>query len=212
MKGREADWQEQLVDLAPVALVRSLAAVGYQGILIDRFGYADRAEALAAALVDATGAQPLLSPDGRWWFFSMVDLRSRFDPAEMDELRDELLHAPRLVLGGCASTEEAPPDRFQWCGVDVDVSVARSTGPYDPFTYTFDVDAPGGDGELVVDLDGEQHTFAIGPTRTTITLDVPGGEGVDVTMHAEVAAVVAPGDPRDLRFRVIDPQVTDSAP
>ena len=53
------------------ALVRDVAAAGFAGIYVDRFGYADQAAKLESELAAATGATPIISENGRLSFFEL---------------------------------------------------------------------------------------------------------------------------------------------
>lgn len=96
MRGRDADWQSALASTKPADLLPKLAAVGFDGILVDRLGVADP-ESLSRTLEELTRAKPLASPDGRLEFFDMRDYQSRFrrqrTPAAIAELRNRVLRA-----------------------------------------------------------------------------------------------------------------------
>ena len=53
-------------------MVRGVAAAGYAGIYVDRYGYADEGEKLERELAAATGRDPLVSPNGRLSFFELA--------------------------------------------------------------------------------------------------------------------------------------------
>ncbi len=73
VRGRpRADWQRQLEGEPAPRLVRAVAAIGFDGIWIDRFGWADRAVGLEADLGTALDGSPLVSDDGR---LALFDLR-----------------------------------------------------------------------------------------------------------------------------------------
>ena len=72
IKGRNDDPNVTLADAKGPELVRDAKAAGFDGIYIDRFGYADKAEALESELVDALGHPPLVSRNGRLSFFQLT--------------------------------------------------------------------------------------------------------------------------------------------
>lgn len=211
MKGREADWQEQLVDVTTPELVEGLVAVGFRGIVIDRNGYDEAAASLEAELTTTTGRAPLVSPDGRWFFFDLSGLERRSTSEELADLRAELLEGPRLELGGCAGVEGEGEGRFQWCAASVDGSVLTAGTP-EPSVLEAEVQAPAGSGVLHVTIDGVTTDVPVGPEVTAIRLELPAAPEVHIEIDAEVPAVVAAGDPRDLRFRLISPDVTPVTP
>jgi phosphoglycerol transferase len=71
MKGRPGDPSPALAELPTEQMARDVAAAGFSGIYIDRFGYDDNAASLERELTAATGEQPLVSPNGRLSFFEL---------------------------------------------------------------------------------------------------------------------------------------------
>jgi hypothetical protein len=68
-----------------------LSAVGFEGLYLDRFGYADNGAAAEAELRGLLGVEPLASSDGRLLFFDLRGyterLRRERTPAELEALR-----------------------------------------------------------------------------------------------------------------------------
>jgi hypothetical protein len=72
MKGRPRDWQSETVNLPPELLVPMVSAAGFQGIYLDRFGYADNGIAVESQLRRILGVAPSFpSPNARLLFFDM---------------------------------------------------------------------------------------------------------------------------------------------
>jgi hypothetical protein len=71
MKGRSGDPSPTLAALPTAQMAREVAAAGFSGIYVDRYGYEDWARELERGLVAATGEQPLVSPNGRLLFFEL---------------------------------------------------------------------------------------------------------------------------------------------
>jgi phosphoglycerol transferase len=77
MRGRiEGDWQQSLNPNDPVSMLAQIAAVGFQGVVIDRRGYPDNAAALLAAAAPYTGAPKLGSIDNRLYYVDLTGFRS----------------------------------------------------------------------------------------------------------------------------------------
>ena len=53
-------------------MVRDVKAAGFAGISLDRFGYQDGGAAIDPELRKATGAQPVASPDQRFFFYRLT--------------------------------------------------------------------------------------------------------------------------------------------
>ncbi len=70
-RGRAADWQAQVVQKATPKMLDAITAVGFDGLWIDTLGYPNHAEQIIAEVQDATGEQPIVSPNGRFVFFDL---------------------------------------------------------------------------------------------------------------------------------------------
>jgi hypothetical protein len=72
MKGRSGDWLASRANDRPDALVSRAATDGFDGLYVDRFGYADRGAALESDISRVLGGtRPLVSPDQRIAFFDL---------------------------------------------------------------------------------------------------------------------------------------------
>jgi phosphoglycerol transferase len=77
MKGRPQDWQAELSEQPVAVQIRAAAGAGFDGVYVDRYGYADSANGLERALRRLTREQALESPDHRLFFFDLRGLRRR---------------------------------------------------------------------------------------------------------------------------------------
>jgi phosphoglycerol transferase len=98
MKGRETDWQEDLRGQPVELVVTRLLAVGFRGIWIDRFAYADGGDAVESALTSLLHSPDIVSQDGRLSFFSLMDAPSDLNvgsPSDRHALAESTLHPVR---------------------------------------------------------------------------------------------------------------------
>lgn len=73
-RGREdAAWQEEAASLDAPEMLDALTAEGFEGLVIDRDGYADGGAALEAQLATELGDGVLESPDGRFAFYTLAE-------------------------------------------------------------------------------------------------------------------------------------------
>ncbi|MCW2757823.1 MAG: hypothetical protein JWO46_1569 [Nocardioidaceae bacterium] len=100
IKGRPlADWAASVdQDPLPRRLVE-LAAAGFDGIHVDRFGYtADAASTLERQLAEQLGVAPVVSRDGRFVFFDLTGFRTalaqRYSAAELKEIGSHAVSHP----------------------------------------------------------------------------------------------------------------------
>ncbi len=208
MKGRESDWQLQLTGLPADELTRDVVAVGYQAYVIDRAGYEDRGAQLERAISAVTGRTAMQSTDGRWSFFDLTGLADHFgSTADLEALKETLLNSPRVNLSGCSGTEGAGTDQFNWCGKSGAMQVI-DPAPSSGNVLRATVIAPVGPGTLTLTVAGAKSEIAIGPGATPINVTVPVGREVVIRFKTDVLALDAPGDSRDLRFRLVFPHVS----
>jgi len=94
MRGRPADWQTRLARVEPARLLPMVAAVGFQGLYVDRDGY-DDPDGLRRRLTVLTGTRPLVSQNGRLEFYDLRGYSRRFtathSPAAVARLRSDVL-------------------------------------------------------------------------------------------------------------------------
>jgi phosphoglycerol transferase len=70
MRGRPGDlWLREVSSRPPAALVEAVSAAGFAGIVIDRFGYDDKGQAIESALAAQLGSPRATSPNNRFVFF-----------------------------------------------------------------------------------------------------------------------------------------------
>ena len=104
MQGRPADWSEDLADKPVSVVVPSVAAAGFDGVWVDRFGFADGGHAITVAVGSVTGVAPLRSRDRRLEFFDLrpyaAALRARHSPAQLRDLRDATLEPALATTWG----------------------------------------------------------------------------------------------------------------
>lgn len=93
IKGRpEADWQRVVRDRhGTIDSLPALLGMGFTGLWVDTFGYADGGATTAEDLTDELGVEPLASSDGRFLFYDMRPFRRTLEQTD-EELRD-LAHA-----------------------------------------------------------------------------------------------------------------------
>jgi hypothetical protein len=72
LKGPPSRWEAALVHRPPARMLAELSALGFKGIYLDTFGYPHRGKALIPELSRALGVKPLVSADGRLYFFDMA--------------------------------------------------------------------------------------------------------------------------------------------
>jgi hypothetical protein len=86
MRNRDGDvWQRHVLVKPLPALVETVAAAGFSGIYLDRYGYADRGAGLEAQLAELLTITPMVSPDQRLAFFNFNRYRTKPEIAQSME-------------------------------------------------------------------------------------------------------------------------------
>ena len=216
MRGRATDWAASLVELTTADTVTAVASVGFNGISVDRSGYADGAKAIEDGLARQLGAPATVSPNGRLAYFDLSGFRqsleARVSRATLDSLHDTVLRPLRVRWGDGFLPQRSGEGRtWRWANhaatlvVTNPDSMPRSlllefdaethtTGP-----WTLTLSHPGGSEALR--LSGDSRRFS-----KLLTLP-PGASELQLTTDAP--ARVPPGEDLPLAFRIIDPSFTD---
>src|SRR3981081_4534924 len=93
MQGRSADWTEDLADKPASLVVPAVAASGFDGIWVDRYGYPAGGASISAALRTVTGVAPVRRPHGGREVFDTAP--SAPAPRRRHALRPAVLTATR---------------------------------------------------------------------------------------------------------------------
>jgi len=121
MHGRPTDQLHARLTTFPLPdRVEALIALGFEGIYLDRLGYADKK--FEAELASLLAVEPITSGDGRFAYYSLADraasLEAHYSPAELRGRFARLMEDPSLIWGkGCYAEETDAADlRWRWCG------------------------------------------------------------------------------------------------
>ncbi len=216
MEGRHHDWAKTVADLPMPQFLQSITKAGFEGLLIDRYGYLDaKVETEAAA---ALGSPSLVDDGGRWVFF---DLRS------LSGKQASLSSAENLKRGNTAEAhigidwlpkfsveEHASNHTWHWCGqrglirftndspARREIEIAALLQQSSPGTYPVSIERPG----LKIELDLGADPV---PYHDRIVLEAHTVVELEFRFSGPLLAV--PGDPRELAFRVNDFRIKEIA-
>lgn len=215
VKGREADWQPQMLSGRPTAtVVADVTAAGFDAIWIDRAGYSDAGAAVEKDL-DALGPPaPIVSASGR---FAVYDLRPLRDRLEKRLGQPRVARLGTLIThrrasewrGGAYPAEGSAAAAFRWMK---STSEMQLMGGKEPVTVVFraTVGTPTAAPRVITFRSGTFHkevTVAGQDTNVEFELLVP-REGRDLTVDSNVPPILVSGDPRPFAFRVSSVVVT----
>jgi phosphoglycerol transferase len=213
MKGRLASrWQAALAERPPPKKVEQLAFAGFNGVYLDRAGYADNGAAVEAELSRLLRTEPLVSGTGRQTFFDLSayvrDLHTRFSDAEWDVERDYVLNPVSFDWVGSFSGLERSPGEgsWRWCGTEGRLLISNPCGRPRKMVLKMEVcgwnDAP---ARLTISGDLCQKELQLTAVRQRLDVELlapPGDHCLSFACDGPI--MPAPTDPRKLVFRVRD--------
>ena len=216
MKNRDYDLaQRETASFAPPKLAEALAAAGFAGIYLDRKGYKDGGAALESEFSNLLQTTPLVSPNGRLVFFSLIDyaerLRSQFSHEEWETKQAFSFHPLLLEWKGGFSAMESRPDKtWRWCSSEGELHL-RNTARL-PRTIKLEMYFATGyeqpEDFYIGGALSDQFKVNDKPHFYSKTLIVPPGESV-INFRSAAKRVNAPLDTRELVFRVEDFKMTE---
>jgi phosphoglycerol transferase len=221
MKGRPDDWSTALAGTPTRYMLESVAAAGFQGLWIDRYGYADRAQKLESELKPLLdGQRPLVSENGRLAFYDLRGFASAFradvGSDNVDALGRATLHPVIVTYGdGFYDSESQGGTSWRWMASSADIGLENRFDARE-VTAVIHVLPTARPAKLTIRWpDGSVQDVRTGRAVTTVrrTLRLqPGASTVKLETDSPGPARRAAGDQRDLRLQVGDPVIiTDAA-
>jgi hypothetical protein len=219
MRTRPEDWSDNL-SLRPLPLILAgVSAAGFDGILVDRYGYADRAESLERELSRDLSVEPLVNGSGRHSYFDLRPyaqrLRQSHSSGEIDGLKAAVLEPLRIGPGeGLSSIERGGERLFAW-GLEPRAGIVIVNPSKTPRRATLDVlldrlgEPPARIAVTYPALSGRVKASQVStPNRMRLSLELQPGENV-VDFAAEGPPVTAARDWPKHWFRLDGLLITD---
>lgn len=208
MRGRPASsWQRQLEVLPSAVILDGLAAVGFDGLYIDKWGYADEGARVRSLIPDVVSLE-----DDRQFYYSLApraaDLARRMTAEERAALADEVLHPVEPTYGDGFHAGSSAPSGGVFTTDDAAFGLATTGDEARTVTLSMTVlTAPGG-GHRVQLLDGDGGELAAAvsgtPDRTVqldVSLDIP-VDGLALQLVSDSPEYSAEGDSRRIHLEV----------
>lgn len=230
MRGRPSDWTPDLAGRPLADLLDRVTAAGFDGLYIDRYGFADHATQLEIELTRLIGPAALFSRDGRMSFFDLrahaAAQRTKLGPAATASLGDLVLHPvtatwdkrfypltfspPYSGTGDALYYPEQPgQSTSRQAQADASVRLVNPLASARPVRLTFSLASPTGvGGVLTVAGADAQVVLAFTPDTTPAQLSVvlPPGTST-LSFHCTI-----PAGPGQASFRLDNFRIDDTAP
>jgi phosphoglycerol transferase len=209
VKGRASDWQQRLAGLSADELAEAVAGVGFDGLWLDRFGYGSELAEIETLL----GLPALESDDGRLAVYDLRPVRAALvenlgsDVVERDAA--VLIEPVTVGLGeGFYGLELGAGRRFSWAPERAEIRLRNPTTDTRSVLFSF-VAASAVEGQWVLDVEGlpaiSRFPLTTDGTFVNLTIEVPSG-GLSLRLRTD-APRLETTDPREIRFRILDPLI-----
>ncbi len=212
MRGRPGgEWQRRVSGLPFSQMISTLKQSGFTGIWVDRFGYKDGGDTITASLQAALRVEPLRSSDSRLLFYSLASYaspESGMQSARNDErLREAATALPMdISFAGCSVLETSKEMNWRWCGPVGKILVLNTNGVartesvemtlrtnYSELAH-FHISGDLWRGDVEANISGTPMSLRVNVT--------PGSHVIEI--QTDAMRVDAPGDSRDMHFRIED--------
>ncbi len=210
IKGRIGDEiYRNTAELPAEKMLEAVVALGYSGIYIDRFGYADNGSALEKRIGNILNESPVVSANKRLSFFDLSAysgvLLGRNGAAGIERLRKQLIGLEQvnvLWLSRFYPEEKQGNRKWRWCASRGEVQLVNLSGT--PKTVTIKACVYSGyaaESELKIEYRGQAERINISSSRRTFSKVLELAPGVNrVVFSSNAPRVVAENDFRNLRF------------
>lgn len=214
MKGRPEDWHAELSRWPLGSLLAGAAAGGFQGLVVDRAGYADRAAGLQSELTSLLGPPALSQRTDRLVFWDLAAVSEGLAAAGRgpDRLAELAMRPTRLVWGhGFDAQESQAGIRFRWMQEEATLGIENPDEVTRTVVFTVRV-RTGIDRAASTTFhfpDGGSDTVESGGAGTEVhrVMDVPPGRSAVTIDHRGPPVPTPPTDDRRLLVQVVNPAV-----
>jgi phosphoglycerol transferase len=210
MRGRPSDtWQSAVIAKPLPEMVESVALSNFEGIYIDRFGYADNGSKLESELATLLETKPIVSKNERLSFFNLAayqtKLQARYPEQQLALKREQALYPLTTTWEGDFSVLEGKPGaEWRWCGRTGELVLYNMASHPRVVTVEMSV-ASGAGGHVRIESQFFAEQLKAYPESQPFskTFEVPPGQH-RLKFSSDAQAVYAPTDPRVMVFRLIN--------
>jgi phosphoglycerol transferase len=179
--GRMAsDWNQTTANLPTEQMMQRLAATGFSGIYIDRFGYLDAEKEIEEKIRPYVKIAPIVSDDQRFVLYDIRtyvnDYRSIFDDNQWRSISAMALKPPSKITpsGECWSIEGEASDQWIWCGNRGELVVVNHEAKDRNIILNLSISTgTGEDALLFIKFGSRRGAFKIGRNPKLIQIKIP---------------------------------------
>ena len=176
VKGRESEWQSNLVTQPLDVMVAGMAAAEFDGLYVDRAGYPDEATQLESGLIPILGNPLFESEDGRLAMFDLRPIRRRLNdalpPPQLRALRAAILHPPAArFASGFYGEERDASSTGHWATGEAELVITNPRRRAQTVRLAFGMDS----------LDPASHVTVSGLGNSDVSIPARGPDAVSYT-------------------------------
>lgn len=214
MKGRNMNWHKTLSEYPLDSLLQRISVLGFEGIYIDRYGYADLATSLERKLEKYLEIKPIISQNKRLSFFNISDfnkkLLSRHTKEQIESYKRSVLNPIQLEWkkGFYTQEENLQEGKWRWSNKQSSLILNNPTSKARKLTISMSLATVWQEkSNLRVEGDLFLETLKINNKPSiflrTILLQ-PGKHTINFLSDAK--QLNTPKDPRELVFKIYNSQ------
>ena len=211
-KGREADrWQQQVTSQPLDGFVNSLVFVGFGGLWLDRFGYADNGVQMVAQLNTILETTPVESENQRYVFWDLakytLKMKTQLSAEEWKQRTADawLPMQWNIEWGeGFYNEEHNATDYWRWCGSEVYLYFHNRSAKPATITFSAEFVTPGAASASLKFEGGilnEEVMTQNGQYNYKKQLEIPPGRH-KVAISTTAKQAETPQDPRKIFFGI----------
>ena len=214
--GRYGDyWLQKISSLPLDNMVSTITIVGFQGVYIDTYGYADNGISIVSQLQNITRVEPIISNDKRLYYFDLntyqQQLKKTYLIDQLETEKQRILQVPWFKWEGCFDLEGNEHENWRWCTREANLHIFNPSNS----TIHLLLNSSFETGyNKVSNLKLSSAVFndnlkvnSINKQYYLLNITLPPGE-LSINLKSDAARVNAPKDPRYLVFRVDNFQYT----
>jgi hypothetical protein len=210
VRNRERDdWQRAIAAEPPDDMLKTLALAGYDGIYIDRYGFADSAGSLEEKFQARLAIKPIVSQNERYSFFMLtpfrIALRAQDGEQQWQHEESAVLFPPLAEwAGGFTSNDSYGPLNWHWSTAEGDLYIDNPTAQSKTAAITLQLaTAEAAASHMQIDSEWFSQELTINSQPQTVSRTVtllPGRHVLRFRSDAPRAPVMGTWD---FRFRVM---------
>ncbi|MEK3911526.1 hypothetical protein NSU08_09525 [Paenibacillus sp. FSL H7-0331] len=205
MQGRFSDvWQKEAVQKPVKDFLEQLSLADFQGIYLDRNGYADNGKQMEEDLHSYLGAPSVISSDNREVYFDLSNFTQSYKNSMSNTefiKKKEIIKSPTLIKwNGCYGVETQGERKWNWCSNKVELELNNLSLHNKELTLKMTVlsgfDVP---SQLkITSTDGsEKLIFNAQGSDYSKKIIVPAGQRYVINISSDSKKIDANGDPRN---------------